>query len=84
MKTGKHYFPPLVNWSVVENNVSGFHGQCLNARCCLLLVVGVVAVVVVVAGCMLLVVAVVVVCCCCCYYYFYHHPSPDPTTIANE
>ena len=30
MKSGQRYFPPLVNWSVVENNVSAFHARCLN------------------------------------------------------
>ena len=30
MKSGKHYFPPLVNWSVVENNVSAFHALCIT------------------------------------------------------
>ena len=30
-KTGKHYFPALVNWSVVENNVSGFYALCSGA-----------------------------------------------------
>ena len=31
IKRAQHYFPALVNWSVVENNVSGFRALCSEA-----------------------------------------------------
>ena len=64
MKSGKQYFPALVNWSVAENNFSSSQALCSES---LLLppAVGVGLVVVVVVAVVLLVLAVAVVVCCC-------------------